>query len=61
MMAVTFTYKTDDGGPYADSLVVELPAAEAARAALCERCEHELDLPERLERDDPNPLYLWWD
>jgi hypothetical protein len=55
------TIQKDDGGPYADSLVVELPAAEDLRAAVCLRCEQELDLPERFDRDDLNPLYLWWD
>jgi hypothetical protein len=53
--------KEDDDGPYADSLVVQLPSNAAVRAALCLRCEEELDLPERFDQDDSNPLYLWWD
>jgi len=51
----------DDGGPYADVLVVELPSDTAVRAALCQRCEQELDEREPLDPDDPNPLFLWWD
>jgi SMI1 / KNR4 family (SUKH-1) len=51
----------DDGGPYADALVVELPADAALRAAVCLRCEKELDVREPLDPNDPNPVYLWWD
>lgn len=51
----------DDGGPYADVLVVELPSDAAVRIALCQRCERELDEREPLDPDDPNPLFLWWD
>ncbi|HJQ78798.1 MAG TPA: SMI1/KNR4 family protein [Lacipirellulaceae bacterium] len=51
----------DDGGPYADALVVELPADAALCAAVCLRCEKELDVREPLDPNDPNPVYLWWD
>jgi hypothetical protein len=51
----------DDGGPYADALVVELPEDAAARAAVCLRCEQELDVQEPLDPNDLNPVYLWWD
>jgi hypothetical protein len=51
----------DDDGPYADSLVVFLPADPDARLAVCQRCERELDPPERINASDPNPVYLWWD
>lgn len=51
----------DDGGPYADALVVFLPAAFEVRAAVCHRCERELDEPESFDVNDPNPVYLWWD
>jgi hypothetical protein len=51
----------DDGGPYADALVVFLPAATDARASVCRRCQRELDQPEPFDANDPNPLFLWWD
>jgi hypothetical protein len=51
----------DDGGPYADAIVVLLPTDAAARAAVCRRCERELDEPETIDADDPNPIFLWWD
>jgi SMI1 / KNR4 family (SUKH-1) len=53
--------KNDDEGPYADALVVLLPTDAVARAQLCSRCEQELDLPEPIDPNDPNPIYLWWD
>jgi SMI1 / KNR4 family (SUKH-1) len=55
------TIQKDDGGPYSDALVVELPPDAAARTALCQRCEQELDEREPLDPNDPNPLFLWWD
>jgi hypothetical protein len=51
----------DDDGPYADSLVVCLPAASELRAAVCRRCERELDEPGRIDASDANPVFLWWD
>ncbi|MBI3411632.1 MAG: SMI1/KNR4 family protein [Planctomycetes bacterium] len=51
----------DDDGPYADALVVFLPSVADARAAVCRRCQDELDEPEVLDVTDPNPVFLWWD
>lgn len=51
----------DDDGPYADALVVFLPTDPERRAALCRRCEQELDEPQRIDPADPNPIFLWWD
>lgn len=53
----------DDGGPYADALVVFLPADPVARTVICQRCERELDEPEHepIDTSDPNPVFLWWD
>jgi hypothetical protein len=51
----------DDDGPYADALVVFLPAAADARAAVCQRCERELDEREFFDVNDLNPIFLWWD
>jgi hypothetical protein len=51
----------DDNGPYADALVVFLPAEQDARAALCRRCEQALEEPARIDASDPNPIFLWWD
>jgi hypothetical protein len=50
----------DDQGPYADALVVVLPADAMAREAVCRRCERELDEPETIDANDPNPIFLWW-
>lgn len=51
----------DDEGPYADALVVLLPGSQAARSALCLRCEQELTEPAHFDPSDPNPIFLWWD
>jgi hypothetical protein len=51
----------DDDGPYADALVVYMPAEPDVRATLCQRCERELDEPGRIDASDPNPVFLWWD
>jgi hypothetical protein len=51
----------DDMGPYADSLVVQLPTDPEARAAVCRRCEREMDEPTTLDPKDTAPLTLWWD
>jgi hypothetical protein len=53
--------KDDDGGPYADALVVFLPAAADARETVCQRCQRELDDPEPFDVNDLNPIFLWWD
>jgi len=50
----------DDDGPYADALVVCLPNAPDLCAALCRRCERELDEPVQIDASDPNPVFLWW-
>jgi hypothetical protein len=51
----------DDDGPYADSLVVFLPADAKARAAVCQCCQRELDEAESFDVNDQNPIFLWWD
>jgi hypothetical protein len=51
----------DDDGPYADALVVFLPAVPEARATVCLRCQQEMDEPEVLDVNDLNPVFLWWD
>jgi hypothetical protein len=51
----------DDDGPYGDALAVFLPAAREARAAVCQRCQRELDEPVDFDVDDTNPIFLWWD
>ena len=51
----------DDNGPYADALVVFLPATRELRAAVCLRCQREMDEPDVLDANDVNPVFLWWD
>ena len=54
----------EQGGPYADTLIVELPDDNAARARLYELFEHELaekqglDLEPYIGHDE---LHFWWD
>jgi hypothetical protein len=53
-MAVTFTDWVEDGVNFKQR-------DRVARAAVCLRCEKELDVPELVDPNDPNPVYLWWD
>jgi hypothetical protein len=54
----------EQGGPYADTLIVELPEGAGARARLHEVFEYELrdrqglDLDQYTEKD---ALIFWWD
>jgi hypothetical protein len=61
IVPVTCIQDADDDGPYADALVVFLPGDPEARAVLCQRCQQELEEPERIDASDPNPVFLWWD
>jgi hypothetical protein len=61
IIAETNIQPEDDLGPYADAVVVFLPADRAAREAVCRRCERELEEPEPIDDADANPVFLWWD
>jgi hypothetical protein len=50
----------DDDGPYADALVVFLPADAVARALVCQYCQRGLDQTEAFDANDQNPIFLWW-
>ncbi len=53
-----------DGGPYADTFIVELPQDHAAWARLYELFEYELGERQGLELDQykaDNALIFWWD
>ena len=54
----------EEGGPYADSLIVKLPIDKDKRKNILNLCNNELD-PEfqgNLEKDiRDNMIFLWWD
>jgi hypothetical protein len=54
----------EQGGPYADTFIVELPQDSAARAKLYELHEHELSDRQGLDLDpyiEEDALIFWWD
>ncbi len=54
----------EQGGPYADTLIVELPEDSAARTRLYELFQHELAEKQGLDLEpytSQDELYFWWD
>ncbi|MGA1870945.1 MAG: hypothetical protein ACMUJM_20605 [bacterium] len=54
----------EEGGPYADGLVVKLPSDKAKRKVVISICRDELDpeFKDSIEKDVRfDMIYLWWD
>lgn len=54
--------RPEEGGPYADRLIVHLPDDPRQRWELIERCEREIEGEAEGTCDERgDSLYLWWD